>query len=49
MPTVKEIEKTPKGSGDRPDPEVIITRSSGKALEENQFFKVENAPSDVNV
>merc|ERR1711862_666420 len=32
MPTVKKIEQTKKGSGDRPNPEVIITKSSAKEL-----------------
>ena len=45
MPTVKKIEQTKKGSGDRPNPEVIITKSSAKELTEAEYFKVENAPS----
>merc|ERR1711962_1038901 len=45
MPTVKKIEQTPKGSGDRPSPEVTITKSSAKELTEAEYFKVENAPS----
>merc|ERR1712154_389371 len=45
MPTVKAVEKTNKGRGDRPDPEVTITASSGKELPASEQFKVENAPS----
>merc|ERR1712029_1014936 len=43
--TVKKIEQAKKGSGDRPNPEVIITKSSAKELTEAEYFKVENAPS----
>merc|ERR1712168_1645261 len=45
MPVVKAIEKTKKGSGDRPNPDVTIVKSS--AVEVTTPYKVENAPSPL--
>merc|ERR1712168_1701798 len=47
MPVVKAIEKTKKGSGDRPNPDVTIVKSS--AVEVTTPYKVENAPSPLDV
>ena len=45
MKTVKSVEETPKGSGDRPSPDVTIKVASGRELKADEQFKVENAPS----
>merc|ERR1712180_209940 len=39
MDVVRKIEQPPKGSGDRPSPEVTITKSSAKELTEAEYFK----------
>merc|ERR1711976_938885 len=43
MKTVKAIEKAKKGSGDRPNPDIVIVKSSAEKPETP--FKVEKAPS----
>ena len=47
MKTVKAIEKAKKGSGDRPNPDIVIVKSSAEKPETP--FKVEKAPSPWDI
>jgi len=47
MKTVKAIEKAKKGSGDKPNPDIVIVKSSAEKPETP--FKVEKAPSPWDI